>query len=94
MLDKPFVLLKKSTEKIDLNAGNDDDDEDQLMIDDDEDGESAKKKTMKKRDEEFIMKTDYLVQAVIRKKLLFNKRPRPIVCYQPKQHHHITQQQY
>ena len=28
--------------------------------------------------------TEYLIKAVIRKKYIFNKRPRPIVVYEPK----------
>jgi len=73
-LEKPLVLLKKHVQKIDNN----------LLLDDEEEDENSESKmnTDIRNDqdqEETKTRTEYLVQAVIRKKLLFNKRPRPII---------------
>lgn len=73
-LEKPIVLLQKVRQKV-QSFGELDEDEDQekkMIIDDD----SEKKK---QKDEEVKFKTEYIVKAVVRKKILFNKRPRPIV---------------
>jgi chromosome transmission fidelity protein 8 len=72
-LEKPLVLLKKHVQKIENN----------LLLDDEEENESCENKMdteIRDQDQEEIKtRTEYLVQAVIRKKLLFNKRPRPII---------------
>ena len=55
------------------------------MFDDEEDDQEEKKEP--KEDDyqpETKTLTSYLVKAVIRKKLLFNKRPRPIVYVEAK----------
>jgi len=67
-LDKPLVLLKKNLVK--NRALIDSDDE---KIDDQEDDKRVKDNTESKTS------TEYLISAVIKKKFLFNKRPRPIV---------------
>ena len=68
-LDRPLILLKKNKQKmLDIS-----DDEDEKM--DEEDKESAELKNTR---------TEYLINAVIRKKFLFNKRPRPIVYLESK----------
>ncbi len=69
-LEKPFLLLKKTRTNVPTKIQIDDDDEDNLKENDD----PPETKTL----------TSYIVKAVIRKKLLFNKRPRPIVYVEAK----------
>jgi hypothetical protein len=81
-MDKPMVLLKKRVTKVRtfMNELNDDDDEDEdrLKIDSEEqDTDAAAMSDPKTR-------TEYLVEVVIKRKLIFNKRPRPIVHIEPK----------
>ena len=74
-LEKPFLLLKKTRTSVPT----------QIQID--EDDEEQEKKCMKENDDpppETKTLTSYMVKAVIRKKLLFNKRPRPIVYVEAK----------
>lgn len=70
-LDKPLILLKKTKQKINEIS----DDEDEKMDGGHETNENVEKST----------RTEYLISAVIRKKFLFNKRPRPIVYLGAKQ---------
>jgi hypothetical protein len=91
-LEKPFVLLKKVRVKIPLKSGvskskENESDEDEDEDDSDEDKSLERRKETETKsggnsEEDFLLRTEYLVQAVIRRKLLFNKRPRPIVCHQ------------
>jgi hypothetical protein len=60
-----------------------------LLLDDEEENENGEKKMnveiQEDQDQEEIKtRTEYLVQAIIRKKLLFNKRPRPIIFNETK----------
>lgn len=63
-LDKPMVLLKKSVTKLATDEWAMSESENSSMSDDTSESKS---------------RTDYLIEAVIKQKLLFNKRPRPIV---------------
>ena len=66
-LDKPMVVLKKNVIKFDnMNAYDSDEENKDIEMNDDK---SSEKNSI----------TEYLVKAIIRKKILFNKRPRPIV---------------
>lgn len=64
-LEKPMVLLRKERKQINTRSQID-------GMDEDEDDEV-------KHDDELKFKTEYVVKAVVRRKILFNKRPRPIV---------------
>ena len=67
-LDKPLLVLRKSvqeSEELLMDADNNEE-----RIKNDIDGLTTT-----------TTNTQYLIKAVIRKKLLFNKRPRPIVVY-------------
>ena len=46
---------------------------------DDEDEEGIEKEKENQKEDDVKIKTEYIVKAIIRKKILFNKRPRPIV---------------
>lgn len=61
-----MILLKKNRKKIENILADELKEENEMNMSSDEKDESK-----------FI--TEYIIQAVIRKKLLFNKRPRPIV---------------
>ena len=61
-----MILLKKNRKKIENILADEFKEENEMNTSCDEKDESK-----------FI--TEYVIQAVIRKKLLFNKRPRPIV---------------
>lgn len=75
-LEKPFVLLRKEVTKIQENK---------IPIDDlDEEGVAEEKMDTEVFQAETKTKTNYSVIAVIRRKLLFNKRPRPIVYVESK----------
>jgi hypothetical protein len=67
-LDKPMVVLKKNVVKFD-NITADDSDEENKDTEMNEDDKLNERNSI----------TEYLVKAIIRKKILFNKRPRPIV---------------
>jgi chromosome transmission fidelity protein 8 len=64
-MDKPFVLLRKNVKKIENLMDEDEENINQEMCDDNSDQPKTR--------------TEYLVEAVIKRKILFNKRPRPIV---------------
>ena len=74
-LDKPFVFLKKSKTSVAIKSDINDDEDESIVCDD----EDTKEKVP-----ELKTTTSYIVQAVIRRKLLFNKRPRPIVYIETK----------
>lgn len=61
-----MILLKKNRKKIENILADELKEENEMNVSCDE------------KDESKFM-TEYIIQAVIRKKLLFNKRPRPIV---------------
>ena len=67
-MEKPMVLLKKQVRKVQtfMDELNEEDDENKM---ENHEGENNFAKT----------KTEYLVEWVIKRKILFNKRPRPIV---------------
>ena len=67
-LEKPIVLLKKVVSKVPTFT----DETDERMEETDDKIEPHK------------TQTEYLVSAVIKRKILFNKRPRPIVYLEPK----------
>ena len=62
-----MILLKKNRKKIENILADELKEENEMNMSRDEEKDESK----------FI--TEYVIQAVIRKKLLFNKRPRPIV---------------
>jgi hypothetical protein len=73
-MDKPMVLLKKRVCKLRsfmdrLDEDDDDVENCRLKIDTEEMSDEQEEKT----------KTEYVIQLVIKRKLIFNKRPRPIV---------------
>ena len=77
-LDKPIVLLKKNRKTHHLNdpdevSKNDCDANGVSRMNVDEAPDANGSGTSS------FLSTEYLLQAVIRKKILFNKRPRPIV---------------
>ena len=65
-LEKPMVMLQKVRRDVNVKI-------------DDEDEEGIEREKENQKDDEVKIKTEYIVKAVIRKKILFNKRPRPIV---------------
>lgn len=65
-LEKPMVMLQKVRRNVNVKV-------------DDEDEEGIEKEKENQKDDDVKIKTEYIVKAVIRKKILFNKRPRPIV---------------
>lgn len=65
-LEKPMVVLKKNVLKC-------------TYLDSDEENMDVEEKKLDNDLDEKKTVTEYLVKAVIRKKILFNKRPRPIV---------------
>jgi hypothetical protein len=67
-LDKPMVVLKKNVVKFDSTLAYDSDEENKDIEMNDDDKINEKNSV-----------TEYLIKAIIRKKILFNKRPRPIV---------------
>lgn len=69
-LEKPMVLLKKKVSK--TPSFTDEEESGEQMDNSGEKSEVAK------------TQTEYLVSAVIKRKILFNKRPRPIVYLEPK----------
>jgi len=71
ILDKPYVLLKKS------RTSNSCDNE--LLMKDLDDDDDDDKSEMNVSMNETKSVVTYFVKAVIKRKLLFNKRPRPIV---------------
>ena len=73
-LEKPFLLLKKTRTSVPTQIQIDEDDEKEENKFTKENDDPPEKKTL----------TSYMVKAVIRKKLLFNKRPRPIVYVEAK----------
>ena len=73
-LDKPMVLIKKLTKKVEIKVQGSDDSE--------EENESTEK--MMQGGIEYKTETEYVIEAVIRRKILFNKRPRPIVSLETK----------
>ncbi len=74
-LDKPLVLLKKNVKKMTPIIDSDDENMD--------DQENSDKRV--EENSEPTTSTEYLISAVIKKKFLFNKRPRPIVYLEAKQ---------
>lgn len=72
-LEKPMVLLKKKVSKIPTFTDEEEEEERDGQMDD-----SGEKSEVAKT------QTEYLVSAVIKRKILFNKRPRPIVYLEPK----------
>ena len=64
-LEKPMVLLRKERKQINTRS--------QIDRIDEDDGNEVK------NDDELKFKTEYVVKAVVKRKILFNKRPRPIV---------------
>jgi chromosome transmission fidelity protein 8 len=71
-LEKPIVLLKKVVSKVPTFTDIEEDETDERMEETDDKIEPHK------------TQTEYLVSAVIKRKILFNKRPRPIVYLEPK----------
>ena len=99
-LEKPYVMLKKNQKKLtnfvvnkkkksrtDCEDGDaaaeevNESFEELVMTDNDEEDKANEE------DEGPKTRTEYVVQAVVRQKILFNKRPRPIVQYQAKMNH-------
>ena len=70
-MDKPIVLLKKhkATDSYMKDDSMDENLKMDLNSDDDSNDSNGSTKT----------KTEYLIDAVVRRKIVFNKRPRPIV---------------
>lgn len=67
-LEKPMVMLQKVRRDVNVKVD-----------DEDEEGIEKERENQKEDDDSVKIKTEYIVKAIIRKKILFNKRPRPIV---------------
>jgi hypothetical protein len=79
-MDKPFVLLKKvkTTDNVMNRRAHESGD---LMETDDLNSNSNSNDSMSldKTTNAIKTTTEYIIQAVIKRKILFNKRPRPII---------------
>ena len=73
-LEKPMILLKKIKKQVEKIK----------VTDEDEEASSQSSEDMDEDMSEVKYTTEYVIEAIIRKRLLFNKRPRPIVSLETK----------